>query len=293
MSIAASPSSLYNDESTHVVSPSSLLDPTLRIADTSSSTQSSNKVMLNHILIHDDLSQHSKLGELVMIEVLKIAEISGYDQCFGHKKKGPFFESINAQLHAEDGPLSHVKLTANATFQKKVNQGLAILDKCLEIGHNNKEGDEGEDWPKHLKGMLQMYSNMRRSSPEDGRGSDRTAENLNVQLAHLSNTDFTNEQGPARHSNRSKNVREGHDVVIRGNNSHDASNMNIVAIKENPQFKQRPIPNVGLLLQKTKDEKADYKTVAEQMRMNNEVRENRIEEHHRQKRTFMESQMAH
>ena len=81
--------------------------------------------------------------------------------------------------------------------------------------------------------------------------------------------------------------------MIRGNNSHDASNMDIVALKENPQFKQRTIPNVGLLLQKAKDGKADYKSVAEQMRMNSVVRETRIEEHHRQKRAFMESQMAH
>ena len=88
--------------------------------------------------------------------------------------------------------LCHVKLTANATFQKKVNQGLAILDKVLEIGHNDKDGDEGEDWPEHLKVLLTMYSNMRRSSPQDGRGDDRAAVNLNVQLSHLNNTDFTN-----------------------------------------------------------------------------------------------------
>ena len=68
--------------------------------------------------------------------------------------------------------------------------------------------------------------------------------------------------------------------MIRGNNSHDASNMDIVALKENPQFKQRTIPNVGLLLQRAKDGKADYKSVAEQMRMNSVVRETRIEEHH-------------
>ena len=79
MSIAASPSRLSYDESTNVVLPNSLLDPTVRITDTSSSAQSSNKVMLKHLLIHDDLSQHSKLGELVMIEVLKIAELRGYD----------------------------------------------------------------------------------------------------------------------------------------------------------------------------------------------------------------------
>ena len=293
MSVTASLSNLSEGYTTNVVSPDSSKNKNIEVINKSSTSQSANKVMLKHILIHDDISQHTKLGEFVMVEVLKIAEIRGYDQCFGHKKKGPFVESINTQLHADDGPLCNIKITSNATFQKKINQGLAVLDKILEIGHNDKEGDAGEDWPEHLKVLLLMLRNMRQSSKNDGVSKDRAAVNLNIQLSHLSNTNFTNEIGPARHSNRSKNAREGHDVVIRGNNSHDASNTAIVSYKENPQFKKRPIPNVGLLLQKARDGKADYKSVAEQMRLSSEVRELRIEEHHRQKRNCMHTQLAH
>ena len=40
--------------------------------------------MLNNMLIDKDPTKHTKIGELVVAEVLNIVEIKGYNTYFGH-----------------------------------------------------------------------------------------------------------------------------------------------------------------------------------------------------------------
>ena len=79
----------------------------------------------------------------------------------------------------------------------------------------------------------------------------------------------------------------------RDNNAHDASCTAIVTVKETPSFKQRSVPNVSTLLQKTKQDKADFQPVAEQMRQNSIAQEERIKSHQSQKRVLIEDQLNH
>ena len=279
--------------STNVVSPSTKVNVDTNTTISSCASSSNSKIMLKNILIHNDISLHNRIGEQVLSEVFKIAEARGYDECFGHKKKGPFIKSINLQLHDVDGPLSHIKMTADATFQKKVNQGIEVLDKLLDMSHSDEDGHTGEDWPIHLIPLMETYKQMRESSTLEGRSEDRSAINLATQLSLIPNMNHTNVNGPPRHSSHAKNAKEGHAVITRGNNSHDASSTAIVLLKETPSFKQCSVPNVGILLQKTKQGAADFQSVADQMRLNSIAREGRIKAHQQKKRAFNEDQLSH
>ena len=104
------PSSIQPEfNSTNVISPSTLLETDVTSDDLISASVSNSKIMLKNVLINNDIVLHSKIGEQVMNEVFKIVEVRGYNKCFGHKMKGLFIKSINCQLHAVDGPLSHIK----------------------------------------------------------------------------------------------------------------------------------------------------------------------------------------
>ena len=105
-----------NTSSTNVVSPTNKVNVDNSNTQLLCASSSNSKVMLKNILIHNDPLLHNKIGEQVLSEVFKIAEVRGYDECFGHKKKGPFIKSINSQLHDVDGPLAHIKMTTYATF---------------------------------------------------------------------------------------------------------------------------------------------------------------------------------
>ena len=157
MNTQSSSSDKSASTSTNVVSPTTKV-----VADIGSDvslcpSNSISKIMVKNILIHNDPSLHSRIGEQVLSEVFKIAEARGYNKYFNHKKKGPFIKSINQQLHAVDGPLAHIKMTADATFQRKVNQGLEVLDKLLEKAHSDKDGNNGEAWPSHLQCLMSTY----------------------------------------------------------------------------------------------------------------------------------------
>ena len=134
---------------------------------------------------------------------------------------------------------------------------------------------------------------MRESSTEKGKSEDRAVNNLATQLSLVPNMNPTNLIGTPRHSSWNKNAKEDYQVAERGNNAHDASCTAIVTVKETPSVKQRSVPNVGTLLQKTKQGKADFQLVAEKMRQNSIAQEERIKSHHSQKWVLIEDQLNH
>ena len=77
------------------------------------------KRTLSNSMIHSDPKKHTSLGEFALKEIFKIIKCKGFDECLGYKSKAKFFQDINLQLHAVDGPLHNVKQTIDATFQKK------------------------------------------------------------------------------------------------------------------------------------------------------------------------------
>lgn len=63
------------------------------------------KIVSSNNITSDDPAKHSSSGHDVMLVCLNILSTKGYDACMGHGKKTPFIEEVNAQLHADDGPL--------------------------------------------------------------------------------------------------------------------------------------------------------------------------------------------
>ena len=97
MSLVESPSNTLIDNVTNVVSPTIADDGDTNDCDTSVVSKSSAKIPLKNVLIHRDLHLHNKTGEMVLLVVLKIAKVKGFEKCFGYSKRGPFIKDINKQ----------------------------------------------------------------------------------------------------------------------------------------------------------------------------------------------------
>ena len=113
---------------TDVVSPHSTVNQNAATIVNQPPSICSTKIVLKNDLISDDPTKHSSSGHDVMLIFLKILESKGYDACMGHGKKTPFIEKINAQLHADDGPLVRYKKTSDSSFLKKITKALKVLD---------------------------------------------------------------------------------------------------------------------------------------------------------------------
>ena len=218
---------MSSDTTTLVVTPSQsheVNDLTQRTNNPASS-KTKKKTTLPNIIIHIDPLKYTSTGELAINSIIDILEKQGYDNCFGHKKKGQFFRNINMQLHAPDGPLSNVKKTKDMAFQKKIMEAFNLLDSILEKPHSSSSGDEGEEWPPHLSAVLYKYRSIKLSSTADIQSKTIPTINLEVQRSLIPNLPSTgdNTTSTPRHPSRIKNVTAGHELVVRGDNTHDAS----------------------------------------------------------------------
>lgn len=237
------------------------------------------KSVLKNEIISDDPSKHLSVGHDVMLTFLKIVDAKGYENCMGHGNKAKFIKKINDQLHAEDGPLSRFKKTNDDTFLKKITRATKVLDRHLDVSHSSGPGENGEEYPQHLKQLLIYYHKiMKASSNNLIKEKTQSERNLVIQNEVLKNSvppahSLGNKQ---RHSSRTKNQKEGHDIVKRGDNTHHASNCDILTIEDKPVFKKKSTPNTSALIQDANNTKRDFSTIFEDMNKNQMKKEERL-----------------
>ena len=235
------------------------------------------KIVVPTTLLHFDSKKQNESGLIIMRRVLETVDRLGYDQCLGFKKKGPFLKSLNSILHQQDGPLFKFKKSQDNGFQKKVSAGLKLLDDILVMPHSNRNGDDGEEWPDHLSDLLTLYSKVKES--ETTAAATASAQNLVVQrLIFDQQPSEHNLVNKERSSVRNENAKEGHTLVVRGDNSHDASGLAITSKTPSPPaIENRKKPKVTDLMSASNKSKegfdiffASYQDVAQK-------REHRIE----------------
>ena len=234
------------------------------------------KLVVPAILIHDDPSKQTKNGLEVMHKVVETIDRLGYDNCLGHKKKTPFLKGLNGILHADDGPLSNFKKGKDASFHKKCATGLKAMDKHLLIPHSDGKGANGEEWPAHLHAILNYYKSVKNTSSLQDVPPNTSALNLVVQRSIF-------EQQPSeyntldveRTSVRSTNVKAGRELVVRGNNSHDASG-NEIKNTTPSSIVDRKKPNVYDLMKVSNDSKDVLNDFLSSYKNNSTKREDRL-----------------
>ena len=261
-----------------VVSPQSNVDSDAALIHRENRTTIAPKIVLKNDLISDDVTKHSSSGHDVMLIFLKILDTRGYNECMGHGKKQAFISKINTQLHADDGPLVMFKLTSDSSFLKKITKALKVLDRHLNVSHSSGPGEDGEEYPPHLKQLLNFYEKIMKSANDSKCKTTQSEKNLVIQNEFLGNivppADRSSEK--PRHSSRSRNLKEGHIVVERGDNSHNASGKEIVILEERPVLKKKTTPNTVALLQDAQSAKMDFSVVFEQLNNNSNKRELRV-----------------
>jgi len=151
-------SNLNNGDTTAVASPKNAIPIINSTIITVNASVTSTKSVLRNDIISDDPAKHSSVGHDVILIFLKIVDTKGYDNCMGHGKKGPFIKKINDQLHADDGPLARFKKTSDDTFLKKIIRALKVLDMHLNVSHSSGPGEDGEDYPPHLRQLIYLLS---------------------------------------------------------------------------------------------------------------------------------------
>ena len=196
----------------------------------------------------------------------------------GHGKKTLFIKKINEQLHVDDGPLRSFKKTSDDTFLKKITRSLKVLDGHLDISHSSGPGADGEEYPAHLRQLLVFYKKiMKTSSAGSAKEKSQSEKNLVVQNEIMNNiiTPVHGSNMP-RHSSRASNLKEGHTLVVRGDNTHHASNREIMTINDKSVFKKKSTPNTAALIQNAQTTKRDFSAMFEQMNSNQVKKEERI-----------------
>ena len=89
---------------------------------------------------------------------------------------------INVQLHAADGPLKMVKHTSDNSFFEKIRTTLKVLDRHLNIQHSSGPGEDGEEYPAHLKTILTLYEKIMSAKPNHSTSKQSQSEkNLVIQ----------------------------------------------------------------------------------------------------------------
>ena len=235
------------------------------------STSTPSKTVLPMELISDDPSKHSEIGNKVLLVFFKILEKRGYEECLGHGKKKCFMAKINVQLHAADGPLKMVKQTSDNSFLKKIRIALKVLDRHLNIQHSIGPGEDGEEYPAHLKTILTLYEKIMAAVPNHSTSKQSQSEkNLVIQNEFLGNVVLpaANDNNKQRHSSRAQNEKEGHQLVARGDNSHNASKKEIICLEDRPFFKKKSTPNTVALIQDAQSTKMNFSAVFEQINVN-------------------------
>ena len=237
----------------------------------------STKNILRSDLISSDPAKHLSVGHKVILDFLRIVDRKGFDDCMGYAKKKPFIEKINEQLHADDGPLRSFKKTSDDTFLKKITRALKVLDGHLDISHSSGPGADGEEYPAHLRQLLVFYKKILKTSlAGSAKEKSQSEKNLVVQNEIMNNIiPPVHGSNMPRHSSRARNLKEGHTLVVRGDNTHHASNREIITINDKPIFKKKSTPNTSALLQNAQTAKRDFSAMFEQMN-SNQVRKEEI-----------------
>jgi len=233
------------------------------------------KTVLPKFLLHAEPSQQPVNGAKVITIILKIVERRGYENCLTLKKKGEFFKSINEQLHADDGPLSDYKKTNWATFMKKVNGALLLLENENIITHSAGTASQGEEYPEHLKEMIILYKKVKEGcTVEDNPTMSEI--NLARQVSILPEVlPASNHKDVDRHSSRAKNKKDKHDLVERGDNSHHASKKEIVEEKKSTPFQNKKNPNFVDMINSTRDTSSNFVSMMEDWKKGSVEKEDR------------------
>ena len=74
----------------------------------------------------------------------------------------------------------------------------------------------------------------------------------------------SNNKDVDRHSSRAKNKKDKHDLVERGDNSHHASNKEIVEEKKSTPFQNKKNPNFVDIINSTRDTSSNFVSMIEE-----------------------------
>ena len=221
----------------------------------STSTVKEGKLVVPSFLIHDDPAKQTKNGLEVLKTVVQTIDRLGYDNCLGHTQKTPFLKGLNGILHADDGPFSNFKKGKDGSFHKKVVNALKIMDKYLLIPHSDGKGANGEEWPAHLHAILNFYKSMKSTSSLQDITPNTSALNLKVQRSiFVQQPSEYNTLNIERTSVRLKNEKAGRELVVCGNNTHDAGSNEIKSMTPS-SIVDRKKPNVYDLMKASNSSK--------------------------------------
>ena len=252
-----------------------VIQPTVRIQGA--------KLVVPSFLLALETEKQSKNGIMIMIKILETVERLGYDKCLGNKKKGHFIRSLNNVMHAQDGPLHEFKKVKDTSFQKKVSLALKVLDSTLSMSHSDRDGADGEDWPSHLVGVLTLYKRVKETSTIEPSKPTASSENLAIQkLVFDQQPSELNVIGAPRTSVRAENAQLGHDLVTRGDNTHDASGKQIMSTTPSSVENRKKI-NVNDLKKASSHSKEGFDAFLSTFADNASKREERIISHTKRK----------
>ena len=159
----------------------------------------------------------------------------------------------------------------------KITRALNVLDSHLDISHSIGPGGDGEEYLPHLKQLLIFYQKIMKTTVVGiAREISQSENNFVVQNEILNNVvPPAHDSNKPRHSSHAKNLKEGHTLVVRGDNYHHASNREIT-INDNPVFKKKNTPNTAALIQNAHNAKRYFSAMFELMNSNQVKKEERI-----------------
>ena len=107
-----------------------------------------------------------------------------------------------------------------------------MLDGHLDISHSSGTGTDGEEYPAHLAQLLVFYKKITKtSSAGSAEETSQSEKNLVVQNEILNNIITpVNGSNMPRHSSRARNLKVGHNLVVRGDNTHHISNKEVITL---------------------------------------------------------------
>ena len=131
-----------------------------------------------------------------------------------------------------------------------MSRSFKLLDNILIKPHYDADGVKGGEWPNHLHSLLHLYRSVKETETIK-KPTTVSSQNLIVQrLLFEEQPSENNVVGIYRTSVRTENKRNGHILVQRGDNTHDASGDRITTKPKTPSpVENRKKPSVMNLME--------------------------------------------
>ena len=162
-------------------------------------------------------------------------------------------------------------------FKRKHSHAFKILDQVLSTPHSDREGNDGEEWPSHYVSLISLYKKAKETETIVPKTIAST-QNLIVQRLIFDKQPSKHDVvGKEKTSVWAKNTKRGHALVVRGDNTYDAScNEIITKPSTHLSIEDRKKYGVAELLSASNDSKEAFRNVISSFKDNSRKREERI-----------------